>query len=251
MGGLARRAAFIDTYRTPDRALLLLDGGDTLWGKEPSLAVEATQGALMVEAMNRMGYHALALGEDDLLLGEQALRQRMEEADFAVLSANVTVRATGQALAAPYAIIELAGRKVGLVGLTGGGESGTIGEFAIAEANEAAAKVIPLVAQEAGLVIVLSQQSWAANRELAETVKGIDVIVGPGSREQTNQAWRSAERCLVMQPSQFGQDHRAVVVVTGELRFDGAGRLAFHAVRTNELETDSPEDSGMLELLGR
>jgi len=76
---------------------------------------------VIVEAMNLMGYDVMALGEVDLQLGEDALRQRIAEAQFAVLSANVIVQSTGELFAKPYVIMERGGRRIGIVGLTGAG----------------------------------------------------------------------------------------------------------------------------------
>jgi 2',3'-cyclic-nucleotide 2'-phosphodiesterase (5'-nucleotidase family) len=119
MGGLARRATLINEWRSNNPNTLVLDGGNTFWGNS-GLGMQS-QGKVIVDAMNLMGYNAMALGETDLQLGESVLRQRMAEARFPVLSANVIIEATGKLFTRPYVLLELAGRKVGIIGLTGSG----------------------------------------------------------------------------------------------------------------------------------
>jgi len=117
VGGLARRATFIKAARAENANLLLLDGGNTFWSRV-SVTVQS-QGKVIVEAMNLMGYDAVALGETDLQLGEDILRQRIADAQFAVLSANVIVQSTGELFADPYVLLEVGGRTVGIIGVTG------------------------------------------------------------------------------------------------------------------------------------
>jgi len=98
---------------------VVLDGGNTFWGRYP--VTQQSRGAVIVEAMNLMDYDAMALGEVDLQLGQDTLGQLVEDAHFPVLSANVIVRSTGDLFTDPYAVLERGGRKIGIIGLTGGG----------------------------------------------------------------------------------------------------------------------------------
>jgi len=97
--------------------VFVLDGGNTFWSQVP-VSVQS-QGKVMAAAMNLIGYSAMALGGTDLQLGEDVLRQRIADVHFPVLSANVIVQSTGKLLTAPYALLEVGGRKVGVIGLTG------------------------------------------------------------------------------------------------------------------------------------
>jgi len=252
MGGLARRAAFIKENApvADEAALLLVDGGDTLWGETPSLLMEESQGRVMVDAMNMMGYHALALGESDLTMGEETLRQRMADARFPLLSANVALASTGELLAPGYALLELGGRRLAVIGLTGTGGPQASGLFDIRDPAAAVPPVVQEASQQAELIVLLSNLSWEANKSLADTVPGIDVIIGLGTRAVPTQAWRSLRHgTLVCQPTLFGQDHPGVVATVAEVRVDGSGRVSNYAVRSVELETDYPEDEDMLRWL--
>src|SRR5690606_6229983 len=129
-GGLAVFAGYLDILRrdNPD-GVVLLDGGDIFQG---TLASNLTEGAVMVKAMNALGYDAAALGNHEFDYGPVgpvsvagqgedpfgALKARMSEAEFPILAANVYDAKSG---AAPgwldgTRIIERKGVKIGLLG---------------------------------------------------------------------------------------------------------------------------------------
>ena len=101
---------------------LVLDAGNSLLNdQEPA---QGSRGASSIGALNQLGYDALGLGMVDinrLTLGE--LQQRIEQAQFPVLSANATLKGSGKLLAEPYVILSVADHKVAILGLTDAGES--------------------------------------------------------------------------------------------------------------------------------
>jgi 2',3'-cyclic-nucleotide 2'-phosphodiesterase (5'-nucleotidase family) len=128
---------FVDNLRRTRRqdggAVLLLDAGDMFQGTLPS---NRTEGAVVVRAYAALGYAAVAIGNHDFDYGpvgpaetpakpgddpRGALRARAAEAPFPFLAANLVDDATGAPPAwknvVPTAIREVAGVKVGLVGL--------------------------------------------------------------------------------------------------------------------------------------
>jgi 5'-nucleotidase/UDP-sugar diphosphatase len=252
IGGLTRRATVIEVIRarTPDAHLLLLDGGNTLWGDFPSAATEQSQGKVMVEAMNLMGYDAMALGETDLQLGEDVLRQRMAEADFAVLSANVVVRSSGELFAAPYVLLEAGGRQVGILGLTGTGAGQMVGSLAIINPAGSLAEYMKELQAQTENIIVLSNLGWEANVRLAETVPGIDVIIGAGGSDVSSESWQSPQTgTLVCQPSLFGRGQPASVVTLLTATIDRSGAVTEYFGETVPLEGGWPDDAALQQLL--
>lgn len=111
-----------------------------------------------MEAMNRLGYDAMALGLTDFSLGREALVARAKEASFALVSANVLDSATGEPLFPAHVVLQQGGHKIAVVGLTGlddmvGGRSlGLKATDPIASARVAVARA----REEADAVIVLS-----------------------------------------------------------------------------------------------
>lgn len=106
-GGLAAFAGYLSILRAenPD-GVLLLDGGDMFQG---TLASNLTEGAVVIDAMNTLGYVATALGNHEFDFGPVgprsvgldgddpfgALKARIAQARFPVMGANVSDSQTG------------------------------------------------------------------------------------------------------------------------------------------------------------
>ncbi|MDX2022785.1 MAG: bifunctional UDP-sugar hydrolase/5'-nucleotidase [Deltaproteobacteria bacterium] len=115
-------------------AVLLVDAGDMFQG---TLASNSTEGQVVVQAYNELGYAAAAVGNHEFDFGpvgprdnagdstddpRGALRARAAEARFAFLMANVVDDAKGKPLTGknlmPSVLLNAAGLKVGVVGVT-------------------------------------------------------------------------------------------------------------------------------------
>ncbi len=66
IGGVTRRAAVIRKEREKATHMLVLDAGDSLLNNQQP--AKGTRGKTSIEAMNKMGYDAMALGMLDLSL---------------------------------------------------------------------------------------------------------------------------------------------------------------------------------------
>src|SRR5215470_17735514 len=82
IGGIAEIATIMRNAR-PD---LILDAGDISTG---TFLADEFKGLPMILAMNRIGYHAGTIGNHEFDYGQDALRSRLQEARFPVLSANL------------------------------------------------------------------------------------------------------------------------------------------------------------------
>jgi 2',3'-cyclic-nucleotide 2'-phosphodiesterase (5'-nucleotidase family) len=152
----------------------VLDAGDALVGG--GLLGDATQGEAVVAGMNLMGYDAMALGPKELSLGPDVLQKRMAEAEFAVLSANVVSESSGELVAEPYTVLDVAGHRVGIVGLTRMPESPVAG-FQVLDLQQAAAHYLPEVARQADTVILLTNEGYRPALAIAGAVPGIDLAI--------------------------------------------------------------------------
>ncbi len=100
----------------PSASIIALSSGDNWTG--PALST-SFKGKPVVEVMNAMGYRAAAVGNHEFDFGRAVLARNRAAARFPFLSANATT-ADGKAVdfAVPYTIIEAAGIKVGIIGLS-------------------------------------------------------------------------------------------------------------------------------------
>jgi len=177
---LARRASAIAAIRknASDGPVFVLDAGNALMGYWLS---QASEGALTREAMDQMGYDAMAVGRLDLTMGVAHLRAIADEASFAVLSANLVRRETGLPVFNPYIVIQRDGVRVAILGLT---EDVALDDAPDGESYEllpydvTLASYLEDMAAQSDLIVVLSHVGLLDDNLLAESFAGIDVIIG-------------------------------------------------------------------------
>ena len=129
-------AGYVNNLRAARRsdggAVLLIDSGDTFQGDVES---NLSEGALVVDAYNAMGYTAEAIGNHDFDFGSVdtpaarqspgdlrgALKARAAQARYPFLAANLIDEATGRTVewpnVRPSVLVDAAGIKVGIVGV--------------------------------------------------------------------------------------------------------------------------------------
>jgi len=182
---VARRATIIDNEREKNTNALVLDAGNSLVGDQDPAA--KSEGKTSVEVMNRMGYDAAGIGPGDLLLGPVALKQRIAEAKFPLLSANAYIKSDGEALAEPFVVQEIAGHRVAIVGLTGG--TGT-DQYEVRDPLSAVEAVMNEIKGQADEVILLSTAGAETDQKIADMVPGITAIISGGTA-RPDQPWVS------------------------------------------------------------
>ncbi len=105
-------------YDPADPHFLLLSGGDNWTGPAASTWFK---GESMVEVMNAMGYDASAVGNHEFDFGLDELQQRVAQAHFPYLAANMAGQSAGKTSAdlgiRPYTLIDVDGWKIGVIGL--------------------------------------------------------------------------------------------------------------------------------------
>jgi 2',3'-cyclic-nucleotide 2'-phosphodiesterase/3'-nucleotidase/5'-nucleotidase len=121
-GRLVGGAPALTTYFDMERegfggdAVLLLDGGDVMQGTPVS---NLTHGRSTVEYYNAAGYDAAAIGNHEFDWGPSVLRERMEQARFPWLAANIVVEGsdTTPSWIRGTTILERDGVRIGVIGL--------------------------------------------------------------------------------------------------------------------------------------
>lgn len=148
-----------------------------------------TKGEVIVVGMNLMGYDVMALGPKELSLGQGVLAQRMEEAEFPMLSANVVLSGTDELFAEPYTILEVGGHRVGVIGLTrvpGKPQKG----FQVLDPQDVALQYVPEVATQADTVVILTNMTYPTALALAAPVQDIDLLVAARPDQTARQSTR-------------------------------------------------------------
>lgn len=197
--------------------VLLLDAGNALISDQ--MLTASTQGAVMIEGMNRLGYDAMTLGDQDFRWGPDVIQARMGEARFAVLSANVYVGGTNSLFARPYVLKEMAGHRVAVIGVTSKNllaflPPGNRVPVLVADPVEAVRRVMSELQGKADLIIVCSNLGFQQDRELAASAPGIAAIVGgnPG----------------VLLPEPFREPAHGTLLVQAGYQGEWIGQLILH-----------------------
>lgn len=84
----ARLAYMVDSIRTVNENVLLLNAGDIFTGN-PLVDMNAEKGIQMLELMNMVAFDASVLGNHEFDYGQKVLAKRMSEAQFPFVCANV------------------------------------------------------------------------------------------------------------------------------------------------------------------
>ncbi|HLA55055.1 MAG TPA: metallophosphatase [Flavobacterium sp.] len=114
-GGVARRAALIESIRKENPNVLLLDAGDIFQGTP---YFNYYGGALELKLMSMMKYDLATLGNHDFDNGIDGFLAQMPNAEFDFVSANYDFKNTVlNGLVKPYKIFHKNGIKIGVFGL--------------------------------------------------------------------------------------------------------------------------------------
>jgi 5'-nucleotidase len=182
VGGVLRRAYLIRQIREeqPDN-LIVLDAGDAI-GPHPLAAFDS--GETVIQLMNEMGYTAMALGNHEFNYGVKTLLERISQAQVAVLSANTYLKGKNELLAQGYIKKEVAGIKVGIIGLTTPTtryraspqlQKSITFTNPISAAKDAVKK---LKAEGCDFIIALSHLGYQDDMELIAQVGEINLVIG-------------------------------------------------------------------------
>ncbi|MDA7506526.1 bifunctional metallophosphatase/5'-nucleotidase [bacterium] len=206
VGGLARCATQIRKWRKDCPDNLLFDIGDVYQG---TIEGYQTKGAIMIDAFNKMNYDGWVLGNHEFDWGLDVVSGAVERSQMPVITGNVTIdgKAPGNingnpfSKLAPYVVKEVAGFKIGLVGLVTPGipywsRPELLKEFGVTPPLESLKQSVKeLQSQKVDTIVCLGHMGWKraddyANpvQDLLKKVPGIDIYIG-GHTHQDRPSW--------------------------------------------------------------
>jgi 2',3'-cyclic-nucleotide 2'-phosphodiesterase/3'-nucleotidase len=119
--GLAKAATIIKRVRQENPNFLLLDSGDTIQGTPLEFYHNKKNNAPtdpMMLVMNALKYDAMTVGNHEYNFGLKVLEKARGEAQFPWLSANTYDKGSDKTHYIPYLVREIAGVRIGVLGLT-------------------------------------------------------------------------------------------------------------------------------------
>ncbi|ADC49249.1 SLH domain-containing esterase [Alkalihalophilus pseudofirmus OF4] len=172
-------SAYIDEKRAESSNFLYLDAGDIFSGNP---VVDLQDGEPIVALLNEMGLDAMAIGNHEFDYGQEAFQERVEQSNFPWLSANTEVVDETIAIEQPepYAIFELEGVTVGVLGLTQTPPATAPAGIVGLDFHDPVATALEYehLADDVDVFIALTHIGFNEDQRLAEEVDFFDVIIG-------------------------------------------------------------------------
>ncbi len=172
VGGIAEIATVIRSNR-PD---LILDAGDISTG---TFLSDEFKGAPTIQAMNKIGYTSGTIGNHEFDYGQDALRLRLNEAKFPLLSANLE---TPIKKIKKYTIAMAKGIRFGIIGLTteevkSKGDPRHMRGVTVLDTVKTLEQVLPEVRKQSDFIIATVHLEDAEDKRIASAFPEIRLIV--------------------------------------------------------------------------
>jgi 5'-nucleotidase len=183
LGGYARKAGLLKSLA--DHELVQLDAGDLLFPSNSLPEVLKKQSYLQAEwvlkILDQFHHDAVVPGEKDFALGIDGFLKLIHGSQVHFIAANLEHQ-TGRLLLEPYLILKRKkpdGKtiKIAVLGLVGSDLDWPSGLKA-SDPIAAARKEVPSLRKKADYVIALTHEGYDADKKLAQSVPGIDMIIG-------------------------------------------------------------------------
>jgi 2',3'-cyclic-nucleotide 2'-phosphodiesterase (5'-nucleotidase family) len=189
-GGLPRRAHYLKTVKEEVKNLLILDGGDALvmsYYGQPSEREKARRWAeFVLKLYETLGYQALNIGDTDLGLGVEYLKNLQKNSKILFLSANLKDKKTNKPIFKPYLIKEIGGIKIGILGLITNEISPNIQKelknYSIENPTKVAKENTHRFMASCDHIIALAHLTPPEIESLAKEVPRLSIIIGGNDR---------------------------------------------------------------------
>jgi hypothetical protein len=225
---------------------VIVDSGDLLNEDEeiPESAAQATKlkAELIAQIYNKIGVDAVNVGELDLALGVDYLKEFSKKQNFPFISANL-VDAKGAPIFKRYIVKKVNGKNIGIFGVIGDTSEMAAkvseiskGAASVQDPLKAAESVIKELTGKVDYMIALTHQGTNRDWVIARRVQGIDLVVGGHDKQKTKDP-NEADKTLIVQSGEKNQYQGML-----EVAMDGSKKWTNKLV---PLGDDVPNDDGI------
>jgi 2',3'-cyclic-nucleotide 2'-phosphodiesterase (5'-nucleotidase family) len=214
LGGLYKKAVYLEQYRKDHGDVVVVDSGDLL-NEDPELPETVRESAklkadLIVRIFSAIGIDAVSVGELDLVLGLNTLKELEKKYNFPFVSANL-VDENNKPIFKRYIIKKVNGKNVGVFGIIGDTSEMatkvseiTGGAVNIQDPLEAAASIVKELAGKVDYMVALTHQGTNRDWVIARRIQGIDLVVGGHDKQATKEP-NVAGKTLIVQAGEKAQ----------------------------------------------
>ena len=164
----------------------------------------------IAQILNTIGIDAANVGELDLVLGVDFLKELAKKENFPFISANL-VDDKGEPIFKRYIIKNVNGKNVGIFGVIGDTSEMaskineiTKGAVSVQDPIKAAESIVKELTGKVDYMIALAHQGTNRDWVLARRVPGIDLIVGGHDKQKTKEPFE-ADKTLIVQAGEKNQ----------------------------------------------
>ena len=191
-----------------------MDSGDLL-NEDEEIPESVEQAAklkaeLITQIYNKIGVDAVNVGELDLVLGIDYLKDLAKKQNFPFISANL-VDDKDAPIFKRYVIKKVNGKNVGIFGVIGDTSEMaakvneiTKGAASVQDPLKAAESVVKELAGKVDYMIALTHQGTNRDWVIARRVQGIDLVVGGHDKQKTKEP-NEADKTLIVQAGEKNQ----------------------------------------------
>ena len=246
-GGAARRASLIKQLRKQYPDSLVLDSGNffsagLLDQNTQNTPLDMQRAKINLAAMELMKYDAVNLSDDEFNFGKDFLKENIAKVKLDFISSNLN-----SDMVKPYIIKEVAGAKVGIIGLTNLAARQKAQGLEFIEPKQAVEKSAQeLKKKGVGLIILLSNLGERDDFKIIESVPGISVLIdGHGRGNTANESFVKVGNTVILRSNWQG---RRLGLAKLSIKGDKIEKASVEELRLSDKISDDP---GVLSILPR
>jgi 2',3'-cyclic-nucleotide 2'-phosphodiesterase (5'-nucleotidase family) len=185
VGGFDELSWMVDSIKKVKGDVLLLDGGDVMTGSPISeIDYQGSTGGALFEMMNKVGYDAWTIGNHDLDISQDNLRQHTGIVHFPTVSANLTDSSGNFPFNnKEYVILNKNGLRIGIIGLMTPDlysvtNTKNLHGLKVLSPSEVTQKLIDKIKDQVDVTVVLSHEGVDVDSTVAANTHGLNIIIG-------------------------------------------------------------------------
>ncbi len=230
--------------------MIVVDSGD-LFNEDEEIPESVQQAArlkgdVIAEIYKHIGIDAINVGELDLVLGVDYLKELEKKYNFTFVSANL-VDEKDAPIFKRYIIKKVGDKNIGIFGIMGDSSDMTakVSEITkdaayVQDSLKAAEAVVKELTGKVDYIVALTHQGTNRDWVIARRVKGIDLVVGGHDKQKTKEPFQ-ADQTLLVQAGEKGQ-YMGILEVT----MDGTKTSHNTLVPFGDEIADDPKVKGMI-----
>ena len=241
LGSIEKRSLYIQDFINENPRTVVLDAGDFF-----TMSKNLLKDSLVCEAYATIPYDGILLGDQELTRDEKFLNNILPKLKSSIILSNL--ESPKLSFVRKYKVIKRGGLSIGIIGILGGNamkyypkeikESIIVTDPALT-VNEIVKKIRP----RTDLIVLLSHQGFEQDKVLAQSLKGVSIILGAHSQTVPKEPTIVNDILI----SQAGREGYYVGMI--ELKLSKYKKIEEHKLSTISMTQEMPDHPKIMELI--